>query len=62
MTLKELQDKAPFIDWRDHFDDAFRLVKRKITEKEKVVVYAPEFLEKLTVVVKEYNSTDKGKM
>ena len=62
LTLTELQEKAPFLNWRDHFEDALRLVKRKITDKEKVVVYAPEFLEKLTELVKEYNATDEKKM
>lgn len=62
MTLKELQDRAPLIDWRAHFEDALRIVKRKVTEKERVVVYAPEYLEKLTSIVKEYNSTTDGKM
>lgn len=62
MTLKELQDRAPMIDWRAHFEDALRSVKRKVTEKERVVVYAPEYLEKLTGIVKEYNATVNGKM
>jgi endothelin-converting enzyme len=62
MTLTELQEKAPFINWRDHFEDALRLVKRKVTDKEKVVVYAPEYLEKLTELVMEYNATDEKKM
>lgn len=62
MTLVELQEIAPFIDWRDHFEDALRLVKRKVTEKERVVVYAPEYLTKLTKIVTEYNATADGKM
>lgn len=53
---------APFIDWQDHLDDAFRKVKRKITDKERVVVYAPEYLEKLSAVVVEYNATTDGQM
>jgi neprilysin len=61
MTLHELQLKAPFINWRDHFEDALRLVERKVTEKEGVVVYAPEYLEKLTGIIKEFNATDEGK-
>ncbi|XP_055546148.1 endothelin-converting enzyme homolog isoform X1 [Wyeomyia smithii] len=61
MTLTTLQEKAPFINWRDHFEEAFRLVKRKITEKEKVVVYAPEYLQKLDTLVQEYHSTDEKK-
>lgn len=62
MTLRELDKLAPFISWRDHFEDALRLVNRKVTEDERVVVYAPDYLKKLTEIVKEYNSTDKGKM
>lgn len=62
MTLKELQEHAPIIDWRSHFEDALRIVKRKITEKERVVVYAPEYLEKLTAIVKEYEATNDGKI
>lgn len=62
MTLKDLQDRAPLIDWRAHFEDALRLVKRKVTDKEVVVVYAPEYLEKLTKIVHEYTATVKGKM
>lgn len=62
MSLKELQKRAPFIDWRAHFDDAMRIVKRKVTDKEQVVVYAPEYLEKLTKIIKQYNSTVEGKM
>lgn len=62
MTLRELQDLAPFINWRAHFEDALRLVNRKVTDKERVVVYAPEYLEKLTDIIKKYNATNDGKM
>ena len=62
MTLTELQDLAPFINWRDHFEDAFRLVNRKISEKEKVVVYAPTYLKNLTLLINNYTRTEDGKM
>lgn len=62
MTLTELQELAPFINWRDHFEDAFRLVNRKISEKEKVVVYAPKYLKSLTLLINNYTRTDEGKM
>lgn len=61
-TLTDLQDLAPFINWRDHFEDAFRLVGRKITEKEKVVVYAPAYLKSLTSLINNFTRTDDGKM
>lgn len=62
MTLTELQEQAPFINWRDHFEDAFRLVNRKVSEKEKVVVYAPGFLRNLTLLINDYTKTDEKKM
>lgn len=61
MTIDELQQKASFIDWCAHFDDAFRLLNRKITDKERVVVYAPKYLEDLTSLVKRYQETAEGK-
>ncbi|CAH1118459.1 unnamed protein product [Phaedon cochleariae] len=62
MTIAELQEKAPFIDWRKFFENAMRLVNKKITSKEPVVVYAPEYLKNLTVLIKKYNQTDEGKI
>jgi neprilysin len=62
MTLTQLQEDAPFINWREHFEDAFRLVNRKISEKEKVVVYAPGFLKNLTPLIKNYTRNDEGKV
>lgn len=49
------------MSWIDYFSDALRLVSKKITDKEKVVVYAPDYLRNLTKLVKEYNSTLEGK-
>ncbi|CAH1165627.1 unnamed protein product [Phyllotreta striolata] len=62
MKLGELQLKAPFIDWRKFFEDAMRTVNKKISNKEEVVVYAPEYLGNLTVLIKEYNKTVEGKI
>lgn len=50
------------IDWRKFFEDAMRIVNRKITSKEKIVVYAPEYLAKLSDLIKDYNATKEGKM
>ncbi|KAK9886551.1 hypothetical protein WA026_016825 [Henosepilachna vigintioctopunctata] len=61
-TIAELQEKAGFIEWRKFFEDAMRVIKKKITSKQQVVVYAPEYLTNLTELIKEYNSTTKGKI
>lgn len=39
-----------------------RIVNRKITSKEKIVVYAPEYLNQLSTLIKDYNATREGKM
>lgn len=62
MTISELQKISSFINWREHFADAFSIINRKVTDDELVVVYAPEYLKKLTIVVNEYSQTTKGKM
>lgn len=62
MTIADLQEKAPFIDWRKFFEDAMRIVGKKITSKEQVVVYAVEYLGNLTLLIKEYNSTPEGRI
>ncbi|XP_066996850.2 endothelin-converting enzyme homolog [Anabrus simplex] len=62
MSLAELQNIAPFIQWKDYFSDALRNNKRNITSKEMVVVYAPEYLTKLTDIIKGYQKTPEGKI
>lgn len=63
MTIADLQVLANFINWRAHFEDAMQILpqKRKISEKERVVVYAPKYLQDLTELVKEFNKTSEGK-
>ncbi|XP_063218947.1 endothelin-converting enzyme homolog isoform X2 [Bacillus rossius redtenbacheri] len=64
MSISALQELAPFMNWRDYFNDAMRhrSKPRKVSEKETVVVYAPEYLHNISHLIKEYNSTDKGKI
>lgn len=62
MSVAELQELAPFINWHGFFNEAFRKVQRKISSKDNVVVYAPRYLTELTHLVKEYNSTTHGKI
>lgn len=39
-----------------------RIVSRKVSPKEPIVVYAVDYLRNLTQLVNEYNSTTQGKM
>ncbi|KAF6212861.1 hypothetical protein GE061_010571 [Apolygus lucorum] len=60
MAIAELQDRAPFLGWLEYFSDAFRSVKKKITDKDKIVLYAPSYLSNLTLIINEYHRTEKG--
>nr|XP_014279943.2 endothelin-converting enzyme homolog [Halyomorpha halys] len=62
MAVAELQEIAPFISWIDYFSDALRIVQKKITDKEKIVVYAPKYLANLTTVIEQYKNTTEGKI
>ncbi|XP_049824588.1 endothelin-converting enzyme homolog isoform X3 [Aethina tumida] len=62
MTVEELQVIANFTKWRDFFEDAMRIVSRKVSPKEPIVVYAVDYLRNLTQLVNEYNSTTQGKI
>ncbi|XP_023296550.2 neprilysin-3 isoform X1 [Lucilia cuprina] len=61
MKLSELDAMAPFINWTEHLDYAMQLVNRRITQKEVVVVYAPEFLKKLSVIIMDMQKTVEGR-
>ncbi|XP_025407064.1 endothelin-converting enzyme homolog [Sipha flava] len=61
MPISELQNLAPFIQWNHYFNAAFRLVNRKITSKENVVVYSPSFLSNLSSLIDEYSKSPENK-
>ncbi|XP_063925032.1 endothelin-converting enzyme homolog isoform X2 [Zophobas morio] len=60
MTIADLKARAKFLDWRAFFEDAMRIVGRKVTSKEKIVVYAAEYLGNLSSLIQEYQSTVEG--
>ncbi|XP_017775297.1 PREDICTED: endothelin-converting enzyme 1 isoform X2 [Nicrophorus vespilloides] len=62
LSVAELQDRAGFINWQLFFDNAMRIVNKKISSKDDVVVYAPEYLSNLTLLIEEYNKTAEGKI
>lgn len=61
MSIAELREKAPFVDWLTYFNYAFSQIGRNITSQEEVVVYAPEFLENLSKLIDEYTSDNQRK-
>lgn len=60
MKLWELDKLAPFINWTEHLDHAMQLVDRHVTQKDVVIVYAPEFLKKLSHIISEMEKTKEG--
>ncbi|KAF7393366.1 hypothetical protein HZH68_010185 [Vespula germanica] len=62
MSLSELQRKANFISWVDFFQNATRIVNKKINSKLMIVNFAPDYFAKLTNLVQEYNKTNEKKI
>ncbi|KAK2588944.1 hypothetical protein KPH14_001799 [Odynerus spinipes] len=62
MTLGELQRHANFMSWVDFFQNATRMVNKKINSKALIVNFAPEYFVKLTSLVQEYNKTNEKKI
>ncbi|XKL60829.1 hypothetical protein PGB90_007886 [Kerria lacca] len=54
MTIAELQNIAPFMNWEKFFTDAFHLTNRTITKDQQVVMYATEYLKSLYNLLKGY--------
>ncbi|CAG0880101.1 unnamed protein product, partial [Cyprideis torosa] len=63
MTIEELQTMAPFLNWTRYFNVAFvRFKVHPLTERDQVVVYAPEYLKALSTLLQQFLSTDDGKI
>ncbi|KAF7274332.1 M13 family metallopeptidase neprilysin 3 isoform X2 [Rhynchophorus ferrugineus] len=62
MTVAELQEKANFIDWRQFFENAMKVVQKKISSKQQIVVYAPDYLGNLTNLINDYQNTTEGRI
>ncbi|KAI4495872.1 hypothetical protein M0802_008278 [Mischocyttarus mexicanus] len=62
MSLSDLQRKANFMSWVDFFQNATRIVNKKINSKAMIVNFAPDYFAKLTILVQEYNKTNEKKI
>ncbi|CAG0896460.1 unnamed protein product [Darwinula stevensoni] len=62
MPMRELQQHAPFLDWKAYVNDAFGLVNRSIDEEEPILIRALEYLTRLTELVKVQLASDEGKI
>ena len=62
MTVRELQNLAPVIDWTSYFNYAFKQINREVQSSQELVVYAPEFVRKMSELVTQYLSTNEGKV
>ncbi|XP_041377797.1 neprilysin-1-like [Gigantopelta aegis] len=51
MTIAELQQRVPKINWLRYLSDVFQNVNTSLNMSEEVVVYAPEYLEKMAKIL-----------
>ncbi|XP_078035137.1 M13 family metallopeptidase neprilysin 3 isoform X4 [Augochlora pura] len=61
MTLNQLQVLAPFLSWVTYFQNATRLVNKKIYGKTTIVNFVPEYFVNLSSLVEKYMKTDEKK-
>ena len=50
------------LNWDEYFNSAFRQVNVTIEPSDPVIVYSPDFLRNLSVIIADMLSTEKGKM
>ncbi|GFS48803.1 endothelin-converting enzyme homolog [Trichonephila inaurata madagascariensis] len=62
LTVSQLQEVAPFINWRHYFNSAFKKVGREIYSSEPVMVLSLDYLKKLSELVTQYLSNAHGRV
>ncbi|GFY49874.1 endothelin-converting enzyme homolog [Trichonephila inaurata madagascariensis] len=62
MTVADLQELVPFINWTHYFDSAFTQVGRKISSSEDVIIFGREYFEKLTQLINKYLYDPQGRV
>ncbi|XP_045111624.1 endothelin-converting enzyme homolog isoform X2 [Portunus trituberculatus] len=60
MTINELAELAPFMDWKTFILSPFNEVPNPIGDNDKVVVYAPDYLKNLTIILNETQYSEEG--
>ncbi|GFT04815.1 endothelin-converting enzyme homolog, partial [Nephila pilipes] len=62
VTISQLQELAPFINWRHYFNSAFKKVGREIYSSQAVVLLSLPYIQKLSDVVSQYLSQPQGRV
>jgi len=60
-TIEKLQEEVQFFNWKHYFENAFKVLQRKIKPSENIVVYSIDYLKALSNLIKEKEKTDEGK-
>ncbi|KAI1283087.1 Endothelin-converting enzyme 1 [Halotydeus destructor] len=61
MTLNELNDLAPALNWVTYFGSAFEPFNYSVNEHHELVVFSPNYISNLSSIILEYNSTRHGR-
>ncbi|KAK2148889.1 hypothetical protein LSH36_477g02015 [Paralvinella palmiformis] len=64
ITVRELQNLAPFLDWLHYINSQLNVTTPCVVvdEDEKILTYAPEYLEKLTDLLTDLQKTEEDKI
>ena len=61
MTIQELNEEFAFFNWTSYFQNAFSRINEKVDNETVIVVYGYDFLQNLSEILDEYQSTQHGK-
>ncbi|CAH1772547.1 unnamed protein product [Owenia fusiformis] len=61
MTVAELQEKVPFLNWLNYFNDMLLDTRVQIDQSEELVVFAPEYLGNVSMMITEMLKNDTQK-
>ena len=60
-SLAGLHNISGFINWTRYFQKAFSKIHRKIDENQDIIVFSPEYLANVSIMVNDKLKTIKGK-
>ena len=61
MTIQELNEEFAFFNWTSYFQNAFSRIDEKVDNETVIVVYGYDFLQNLSEILQDYQSTQHGK-
>ena len=60
-TLRILQEKVPFFNWTQYFQNVFQRINKTISSDEQIIVYSLDYLTALSDIIHNKSKTESGR-